>query len=184
VAFTGTILALDTGSNTGWAYGSVGERPRFGAKRFGNADSSVEYRWHLAHEWMCGVCEKGKPDVYVYEEPTPEFFHAGKTNHHTQVFLKGLVGVFGAAAYSRVPRKVSAEVHKVRYHFIQENPKRKIAKKKTILKCRELGWETDDDENVADALALWSYTRAMLCPELAVATTPLFANPARQTEDA
>lgn len=181
--FTGTILALDTGTNTGWAFGSVGERPRFGSRRFGNADASVEYRWHLASEWLIGVLEKAQPDIYVYEEPTPEFFHKGKTNNHTQMFLKGLIGVFGAAAYSRVPRKVSAEVHKIRYHFINQNPKRDIAKRMTKAKCRELGWETNDD-NEADALALWSYTRAMLCPEMAVATTPLFANPARAKEEA
>jgi hypothetical protein len=49
-----------------------------------------------------------------------------------------------------------------------------IAKAATIDRCRELGWNVNND-NEADACALWDYQIACLRPDLAYKTTALFA---------
>jgi hypothetical protein len=39
--------------------------------------------------------------------------------------------------------------------------------------CRRLGWDFRDD-NAADALAIWSYACALIDPQTALKTVPLF----------
>ena len=48
--------------------------------------------------------------------------------------------------------------------------KRVIAKELTMRQCRAMGWEVEDD-NEADALAVWHFMCSILEPKLAVAPT-------------
>jgi hypothetical protein len=51
------------------------------------------------------------------------------------------------------------------------------AKRETIGRCRALGIHVEDD-NQADAIALWLFQCAQIRPQLGLRTSPLFAGAA------
>jgi hypothetical protein len=70
-----------------------------------------------------------------------------------------------------------AGVGQVRNHFIgYSNLKRDDAKAHVVSRCRQLGWmaSTNNDNNAADALALWSFAVAEIDPQWGLQLSPLF----------
>ena len=112
--------------------------------------------------------------LVIFESPLLPMFKSGNSNITTIRSLIGMCAVVEELLYTLGNYDVrEAEVHKVRRHFIGCNPKRDIAKQRTIAACHRLGWHPVDD-NAADALALWHYQASILEPKLALQTSPLF----------
>jgi len=174
MTFTGTVLALDLASVTGFAFGKPGTVPKFGHHRFVSSNTSRAglyraYRTWLDERWNV----RGRqPDLIVYESAAVPSIMMGKTNVETIKTLMGLAEHLEEWAYNKVELR-EATVSQVRCHFIGQNMKASIAKPLTVEKCQQLGWmvETNDE---ADACALWDYQCSFLAPELAHNTTPLF----------
>lgn len=160
------ILALDLASVTGWACGEPGGTPSHGSVRFAKPGASHEAIFAAALKWTSIMCAEHKPDLIVWEAPLSTSFKRGKTTIETTTLLYGLPAIVGSVAYLRGIYDIrKADTRAVRLHFIDQNPKRAIAKKLTMQQCRILGWNVGDD-NEADALAIWSYMCALLTNDM------------------
>lgn len=168
------VLALDLATRAGFAFGAPGKYPISGSMRFAAPGATHEAIFASAMRWITALIKKFKPDVVVWEAPLATSFKKGGTNINTTTILYGLPAIIGCVAYLLGIYDIRrAETRKVRMHFIGANPKRVIAKKKTMEQCGVLGWPVEDD-NEADALAVWCYVTALIDPAKAVFPTSLF----------
>jgi len=170
--FTGTILALDLATTTGFAWGVPGKRPRFGTIRFAGRERAHTHR--LFRQWLetnWNVRDE-QPDLVVYESPAAPLLMMGRTNISTIKFLIGLCEHLEEWCYEKFELR-EASVQQVRAHFIGGNFKSAIAKQMTIDRCLQLGWKVSND-NEADACALWDYQVCCIRPDLVHRTTELF----------
>jgi len=89
--------------------------------------------------------------------------------------LAGLHGVIRAAARRRGIGEISdVGVGDVRQHFIgTRSLKRDEAKKAVIDQCLLLDWRINND-NEADACAIWSFAVSLIDPKQALRVSPLF----------
>jgi hypothetical protein len=174
---TPDILALDLATVSGFARGVVGEAPRAaGSIRFGREDASSPAVFAHALQWIAAMLEpKPRPDVLILEAMLPPGAAAGATNRDTRNRLAGLHGIIRGVAHLRGIYNISeASVGDIRAHFIGSRIlKRKAAKAEVLMRCRQLGWPANDD-NAADALALWSFACSLIDPQLAVRPVPMF----------
>jgi hypothetical protein len=86
----------------------------------------------------------------------------------------GLAAILQAVAHLRGCYRVEAyRTIDVRRFFLGDNPKRKVAKRETINGCRALGIDVQNDDE-ADAVALWLYACAQIRPQLGLRSSPLF----------
>jgi hypothetical protein len=163
---TGPILALDLATRTGWAEGDIGSRPRHGSERFApaGADRSAVLAGairHLQRRFMVFP-----PAMVVFEAPMAPNIMAGRTNANTARTLIGLAGLVEAICQiNGIYRVREAKVSDIRRWFVGGNPRGEIGKKLTIDRLRAMGFDPQDD-NAADALALWHYTAAQYDPDL------------------
>jgi len=159
------ILALDLALQTGWALGTPADtKPISGSVQIVREDASMA---KLFSEWRIYLRDflSLNPDItlVVFESPLLPFMKQGKTTISTLRRLIGLASVTEELLYSLNKYDIrEARVSDVRSHFIGSNRhKRDEAKMLTARRCRQLGWEPQDD-NAADALALWDYQVACL----------------------
>ena len=170
------ILALDVATRTGWALGRVGETPRSGSCRFGHSSSDENVIFGAALNWASlFLQEQGPPQILMIEALLPPDAMRGRTSKAVRDRLAGLHGVIRGVAWLRhVEQIMDCTVGDVRAHFIGDRGlKRARAKGETMLQCRRLGWDAKDD-NQGDALAIWSYAGALIDPQTALKTVPLF----------
>lgn len=94
---------------------------------------------------------------------------------HTAMALIQLTGAIRCAAHRAGCQVHLAAVSTVRKHFIGHgNLPGPAAKLAVLERCRILGWQVQDD-NCADAAALWAYGMAVKYPKWSPSSTPLFA---------
>ena len=173
MTFTGSVLALDLASVTGWAYGRPGDVPRCGHIRFVNRGDPRAACYRQFRGWLERVATQRNPGLIVYESPAVPSIMAGKTNIETIKVLMGLAEHLEEFCYDRIELR-EASVSQVRSHFIGQNLKSKFAKPMVLEKCIARGWPcTTTDES--DACALWDYQCCWLAPEIAHKGTPLFS---------
>lgn len=161
------ILALDVATVTGAAVGSPGGKPTAWSIDFGQGKSE-DYRFSQALVHTHRLIEHHKPDLVAIEAA----IGGPRTSH----FLVGLVSCIRGCAFNRRVRVETYSVAAIRRHFCGghvtsaayghlEPKKRKAAarsagKNLVMQRCRQLGWQCDDD-NAADAAALWDYACAL-----------------------
>jgi hypothetical protein len=174
MTFTGTVLALDLASVTGWAHGKPGAVPTFGHTRFVSQGTSRAGLYRAFRSWLDQKwnVRDAQPDLIVYESPAVPSLMGGKTNIDTTKTLIGLAEHLEEWAYNNIELR-EASVSQVRAHFIGQNMKAAVAKPLTVERCRDLGWQVETTDE-ADACALWDYQCCWLRPDLAARTTPLF----------
>lgn len=171
------LLSLDIATCTGWASGVVPSDPLPTPLEVRSGDvvykpNSGSFRIPGAHEtsqrlvkyqdWLKGLIDLTKPDVLVFEAP----FVTGQTHQNTARLLMYLAGVTELTAKRAGGIRLFEENNaRVRKHFINKGSgKRAELKRKTLEVCWSLGWMefSDDDDNRADALALWHYAASFL----------------------
>lgn len=176
------VLALDLATTTGWAEGEAGGKVRSGRVRFAPPGSSPAAVFAGAQEWIEARLKAFRPRVIVYEAPLPATVVHGRTNADTAQLLLGLPAIIEAGAHrSGVYDIRAANVQDVRGYFLGPNRrrlKRHEAKTATLRMCRAMGLEVDDD-NEADAVALWFYASGILNPRLHQHHGELFARAGR-----
>lgn len=161
-----SILSLDIARTTGWAFGRIGDRPKFGTQRLTPPGASHAEIFGAMIGWLVPTLQVFQPDVLVYEAPFPPQQMGGKTNFSTTRVLLGLPAIVEGVAYRVGGMQIrEAAVGDVRASFIgTRRLKRDLAKKAVMAKCRELGFAVADD-NAADAVALWFHAASLLCPD-------------------
>jgi hypothetical protein len=170
------VLALDVATRTGFALGRVGEQPTFGSIRFGRSSTDDNVIFGAALDWTSRFLEpQPRPDLIVLEALLPPAAMGGRTTSAVRDRLAGLHGVIRAVASLRGVKKIEAHaVGDIRSHFIHDRKaKRDVAKRETMRRCLQLGWNPLDD-NAGDALATWSYACSLIDPCLALRVVPLF----------
>jgi hypothetical protein len=174
VTFTGTVLALDLATVTGWAFGEPGKVPEFGTIRFGKPGGERAAAYRNFRMWLDGKwnVRDQQPELIVYESSAVPSIMAGKTNIDTIKLLIGLAEHLEEWCHNNFELR-EASVGQVRSHFIGRNMKAAIAKPMTVERCRELGWNVANTDE-ADACALWDYQCCHLRPDLSAGSTPLF----------
>ena len=172
----GSILALDIASRTGWAFGRPGELPKSGSVRLAPPGSSNGTVGRGMLRWLADFLSAESPNALYYEVPIDPRHMGSKTNFKTARLLIGLPFLVEAIAEARgLFYQREAGVQNVRKHFVG-TPRPKDKKQSVLARCRLLGWKPEDD-NAADALALWDFACAIEAPRAAIMTAPLFAPP-------
>jgi Holliday junction resolvasome RuvABC endonuclease subunit len=172
------VLALDIATKLGFARGCVGDPiPVCGSVRFGKAGASQLAICGHALEWAIDILKPPLPDIVAIEALLPPHVTKGKSNVDHDL-LAQLHGVILGVCFLRGVYKVHKHpVISIRAHFIDLKSCAKGQAKRMVQdKCRQLGWvpEGTDDDDAADAAALWSFQAGLIDPEQAIRISPLF----------
>jgi hypothetical protein len=170
-----SILFLDLATTFGWCEGEPGGKAIYGFQRFAPAGSEPPAIFGGAARWMATRLQAFKPKTIVYEAPLDPRHMGPKTNMKTARVLLGLPAVIEAVAHLAGVYDIrEARIDDVRLHLLGTRPKRDVAKMKVLQRLAAMGYDVKDD-NAADALAGWLYACAVIAPDKAPQTTPLFA---------
>lgn len=170
------ILALDIATVTGLAFGTPGDQPYYFAHRMAKTGDDDDDAVAEMIRWLNGIFKTYQPTHFYREASLPSSGMGAKTTHATSTRLIGLNKAAGATAVLRgIPRSNRRDVFPQTHRkFFVGQARPENPKAATIKRCREMGWEPQDD-NVADALAIWSFACAQIAPDTALDTTPLFS---------
>jgi hypothetical protein len=155
------VLALDLASAAGWAADAPeGGRPIYGTftNRVQGDETGAAFRRFA--EWLRGAIGIHLPDRLVYEAPLIVGGRGGTTrptSHQTVRVLFGLAAVTEMVADERRVPCFEAHIQQVRKHFCSNGH---ATKDDVMRRCRLFGW-TPADNNAADALAIWGYSKAL-----------------------
>lgn len=182
----GVILALDLASVTGVAFGRAGETPLSLSHRIAEPGAGVGEFLDRYSDWLADLITEHGPAVIVFEAP---LIWSGKTALDTARKLIGLAGDTERIAYRRQIKCREANGAQVTKFFTgrgsfpapdaaktqaQKRLARKLAKKRAVIdQCKALGWHAEDD-NAADALAVFAFAENCLYPG-SRSLVPLFA---------
>lgn len=177
------ILALDTATTSGAAWGNVGTQPQWTA--FTAKGASLGAKLWRFRAWLNSVIDETNPTLIVYESRylpvgrQPRVVRAGTAvgvapagtppiNIDVLKLLLGIDGEVHEVAFGRVielREATSAEF--IAYFTGKARHGGRAAKKAaTIAACDRMGWVTESDD-VADALALWAFAEHKVAPEIA-----------------
>ena len=190
---TGGLLALDVATATGWAYGLPDARPQWGT--FDASKRSAENGEILARfeGWIEGRLDEWQPAWVAFESPyVPRVAP-------TKVRVKGAVIATLPAPGVPLNAKVARRLYQLcglvelacHRHAIEVREAtassitqaftgfagwrgRDNKKKATVRMCEHYGWQVNDDDQ-ADALALWVYMESVFYPGSQRSAGPLFA---------
>jgi len=156
------ILALDIATNTGVCVGESGATPKSWSVNLGEGRSQ-DARFSEVLRLTQGLIQTHNPDFIAVEAA----IGGPKASH----YLIGLVACVRGCAANRGVNCEGMHLGSIRKHFLGKSyttkhfPHLKTADAKKAIKglvmdrCRLLGWHVEDDD-AADAAALWDYTCA------------------------
>ena len=142
------VLAFDTATLTGVAYGRAGETPRAWSVDLGKV--AWEARFSKTLRMTAHYIDKFRPDLVAVEA----FVGGPKANTD----LAGLVACVKGEAHRRGVPVVAYYPATIRKYFLGGVPRSSQGQVKALVmaKCRMLGWNVPDND-AADALALWDF---------------------------
>jgi len=160
------VLAIDGAATAGFALGATGSEPRFRSRSFTGRNASGEVVARFAR-FLRGTIERQQPDVLAYEAPYfPMGFRKGPpANAKTLRRLLGLAEITDAIAWEYRLRCYQATAGEVCSYLTGKSNwgGREGKKAATIAAARRWGWDVEDD-NQADACAVWAYAESVLDP--------------------
>ena len=156
-----SVLALDLATKTGWAFGEMDAEPEYGTLELPGGSKNLGPFLHTFSNWLDAALHKMIPEYIVYELPVlPK-----TTNPTTVIKLNSLAGHTELLAHLSKIHCRGARNSTVMKHFTGNGGgKRDDRKARCINACLNRGWEPEDD-NQADALAIWDYTMFCLNPD-------------------
>jgi hypothetical protein len=156
------VMALDLATRTGMATAlSAAERPRVASWKLKDPEDDPSRAFRKLGIRLRDEFAIERPDVVVIEAPLMPGGAKGHTNAKTHYLLIGLVAVAHGICGPYGIRCVEVSVQKVRKFFVgdarPQDPKRVV-----MARCHMLGLlpKTERDDNVSDAVALWSWGAA------------------------
>lgn len=141
------VLAFDTATKTGCAFGVAGETPRGWSVDLGKVEWPERFARTL--RMTARYIREFQPDLVVVEH----FVGGPKMNHE-------LVGLWAAVLGEARRHHVRTESYypaTVRKHFLGGIRAGTPIKSQVFARCKMLGWSVGDTD-AADALALWDYS--------------------------
>jgi hypothetical protein len=160
------VLAIDAASICGFALGATGEEPRFGTRNFSGSNASGEVVARFTR-FLRATIEREQPEIIAYEAPYfPMGFRNGPpANARTLRRLLGLAEIIDAIAWDYRLRCYQATAGEVCSYLTGKSNWGGRAQKKaaTIAAARRWGWAVNDD-NAADACAVWAFAESILDP--------------------
>jgi Holliday junction resolvasome RuvABC endonuclease subunit len=153
------VLAFDTATCTGVAFGAIGGRPKCWSVNLGSVDWSIRFSKTL--RMVAHYAKTLEPDLIAVET----FVGGPKANSN----LVGLVACVQGEATRLGIRTVSYYPASVRKHFLGGIKGAGPIKSQVLARCRLLGWDVPNTD-AADAAALWDYTCALQSRAHQVAT--------------
>lgn len=166
------ILALDIATNTGVAQGRPGETPRASRICFGEDGEAHAKVFARALREFSFLLTDWKPDVVYLEEPLPILGIHQKSNSRTIIRLNGLWAIAMTVCELREVRHKTVPVNDVRAAFIGKGRyNRTEAKRRTKGMCKMLGWAANNEDE-ADALAVWHFASSLEAPDVTRAIPP------------
>ncbi len=146
------VLAFDTATATGIAFGRAGETP---SARTMLLSGDWPRRYSTLMKATRAVIEEFNPDIVAVESPV----QGPKANPN----LVGLAACVMGEADRRGSKVVAYFPATIRKHFLGGIRSKQPIKTQVYNKCRLLGWEPKDTDQ-SDAMALWSYVCALHDP--------------------
>lgn len=147
-------LALDMATNMGWAAGDLRGSPEFGSQRLGEPGSSHGARFFEALDYLKRLVLVYKPRLIALEAAIPAGPKGGQERAQLAMGYRAQVHVIAFRANAKIEEH---HVSSIRKHFIGHGGTGgSKAKTLTMDHCLRLNWPVDND-NEADALALWDY---------------------------
>ena len=143
------LLALDLSSNTGWAIGPVGQRPRYGTLRLPSTGNEIGRFADAFDTWLSDMITMYAPDFCAFESS----FIPPTT---TLMTVRKLTGLAWHTEFVCRRRDVTCtEVNNATVKKFWAGTGR-AKKPEMIAAARGFGFPVDDD-NQADALGLWHH---------------------------
>lgn len=169
------VLAMDIATTSGFCFGPVGAQPpllQYGVREFGGTDRTNGQIIGLFRGWFAQRCFEIRPTLCVFESPyIPVGLKPGggaPMNPHTLRRLLGMTGAVEAVCYElKIPCRESVSAQFTKFLTGKGQYKTRPEKKAAVIEaCRFFGCEPQDD-NAADALALFFYAESILSPRAA-----------------
>jgi len=171
------LIGIDgSTTKTGFSFGGPNDgSPRGGVWKLPGADELVFDRTLASvGDSMSMLIRMIRATHVVIEAPL--LLNDSQHAAHTAMALIQLTGAMRAAATRAGCRVSLVAVSTVRKHFIGHGRLPGAQAKRAVQdRCRQLGWAFEDD-NDADAKAVWAWGMAKYYPEWAPRGTPLFAD--------
>lgn len=157
-----TIMALDLATVTGLAWGGAGSTPLSISHRIAAPGTELGPFLHRFGLWLNEQISVLAPGAVIYEAP---ILTGDKTSIDTAMKLICLAGLADMICFRRGIKPWRADSSEVCKFFTGRGRYGNREEKKAAVKetCRRLGWSFQDD-NGADALALWSWAEFKLFP--------------------
>lgn len=161
------LLALDTSRHTGWAVGPAGSTPLWGVEDLGRQSTGHVIANMRRLLWR--LLQTHRPTFVCFE--SPYFPRPGGRIPMNALTLRRLMGltatVEGFCAELNIDCREATPLEIAHFFLGTSRPMNREAKKlATMEMCRQFGWAVDND-NCADALALWAMAEAKLDPAAA-----------------
>lgn len=154
------MLALDLAGHVGWALGAPEGTPQFGTHTL-PSDEGLGRLLLAYHGWIKGLFERNEIGCVVFESP---HLVAGRTHVLTARRLMSLVGLTCLAVAEAEIVQFHEEASNTVMKFLTGHGRfasRPAKKAAAVAAVRALGWNAQDDDS-ADALALWAYAEAKI----------------------
>lgn len=149
-----TILCLDLGTTTGYAFMRAGEIKGGSQSLDGSRGEGEGYRYAMFESWLSRLCHELAPEA-IYVEDVRR--HNGTSAAHV---YGGLRAVAAAVAWRRRIPLIAAGVGQIKKHATGNGN----AKKDQMIAAQQAKGRVVVDDNHADALALLDYARSNPCP--------------------
>jgi Holliday junction resolvasome RuvABC endonuclease subunit len=160
------LFALDLAGRTGFAFWAPGQ-PRPVSGSFSLPETGLNYGRYLAalDRFLNDHFTAHRPARVIYEAPIIRVRGGhSATSMHTAIKLMNLAGHTEFVCFQREIPCFSVNHNTVMKHFVGHgNLSRKAGKARCLERCRDLGWDPDNDDE-ADAMAIIDFA----CHELKV----------------
>lgn len=186
------VLALDIATLTGFAIGRVDVeplKPRVGTVDLGRLASDTEDKMAALFRFMTDTFMVDRPDLVVIERAMDPNVAARRGNR--SITIEETISLAKTAGMlcrlSGIPFKYCDRQKALGYFTGQSTYKdekdprtgkvtksRDVGKRATVRRCFQLGVQVDNDDQ-ADAVALFFWAAGQDTPRIAAAVTPLFA---------
>ena len=144
------ILALDLSTHTGWCVGDSADRPTYGTKHLKTHGESIGPLAVEFHRWLRRLVEDEKPELIAFEAP----ILAKRTKLHIIRMLTGLAYHTEFMAEYLDVRCREVDLWTIK-RFWTGNAK---AEKIDMVRAAQMYGYDPQDDNAADAIALWEYS--------------------------